>query len=143
MSGKALDGSKGRDCAMNVFVYGTLMKGYGNHRLVENETWLGDALLKDFGLYNVTQYYPGIIKQRGSSVRGEVYDVSEKTLEKLDILEGEGSLYLRIAVKVTLNTGKEVESYVYVWNIRVREHTYMPVEQLPWRPGVVNRAINE
>lgn len=119
---------------MKVFVYGTLMKGHGNHILLENDKFLGNAVLKDYGLYNVSSF-PGIIKQDGAAVKGEVYSISESTLKRLDTLESEGSLYIRNLVPVTLESANQIiNAYVYVWNRDLNLNSYVPFEKLPWKP---------
>ena len=118
---------------MNVFVYGTLMKGCRNHRLLINEKYIGEGKIQNYGLYNVTSSYPGVIQKGGTSVLGEIYNVSEKTLEKLDELEGEGSLYIRRAVSVE-TANAVMEAYTYIWNRSVNEKDYVDVRELPWRP---------
>ena len=118
---------------MNVFVYGTLMKGCRNHRLLINEKFIGEGKIQNYGLYNVTSSYPGVILKDGASVLGGIYDVSKKTLEKLDQLEGEGSLYIRRAVSVETANGA-MEAYTYLWNRTVNEQDYVDIRELPWRP---------
>lgn len=119
---------------MNVFVYGTLMKGHGNHVLLEEEKFLGKAVLEDYGLYNVSSF-PGIIKQESSAVKGEVYSICERTLKRLDTLESEGSLYIRRLVQVALESNDErVNAYVYIWNRTVDQQSYVPFDKLPWKP---------
>jgi gamma-glutamylcyclotransferase (GGCT)/AIG2-like uncharacterized protein YtfP len=117
---------------MKVFVYGTLMKGCRNHRLLINEKFVGEGKLQNYGLYNVTSSYPGVVPRNGAAVLGEIYDVSEKTLERLDQLEGEGRLYIRKAVSVETVNG-EMEAYIYLWNRTVNEKDYVDVRKLPWR----------
>ncbi len=57
-----------------VFVYGTLMKGFNNHGLLKDAKFIGKAIISDYALYCVTPYYPGIVRQYGSAVNGEVYE---------------------------------------------------------------------
>lgn len=119
---------------MNVFVYGTLMKPYGNHALIEDEKFLGNAVLEGYGLYNVSPFFPGIIEQEGAAVKGEVYDINEATLKKLDRLEGEGSLYIRKNVQVILESKEVISAYVYIWNKAIDPQSYIPFEKSPWKP---------
>ena len=119
---------------MKVFVYGTLMKGHGNNILLENDTFLSNALLDGYGLYKVSSF-PGIIKHCGAAVKGEVYNISEFTLKRLDALESEGSLYIRELVSVTLENNQNIHAYVYVWNKAVNPQSYVPFEKLPWKPS--------
>ena len=81
---------------MKVFVYGTLMKGLSNHFFCsEFDQTVAPASLRGYGLYQVASYFPGIIEESESMVLGEVYDIDEVTLKKMDSLEGEGDLYIR------------------------------------------------
>lgn len=118
---------------MKVFVYGTLMKGCQNHRLLKNETFVGVGKIQNYGMYNVTPLYPGVVPENGASVLGEVYDVSEKALEILDKFEGEGSLYIRKTVSVETANGT-MEAYTYLWNRAVNDKDYVDARKFPWRP---------
>lgn len=101
-----------------VFVYGTLLSGEYNHRVLAGAKYLGTATLssKNFLLFNLGPY-PGLhskdgLKAESADIQGEVYKVDDNGLAHLDQLEGyrasnpERSLYLRITVEVTL-TNKE------------------------------------
>ena len=98
-----------------VFVYGTLMKGHGNHRyyLMQSE-FLGPGEIAGYALYAVSSY-PGIVPEVGEKVKGEVYQVDHETLERLDRLKEEDSLYLRKSVEV-LMSGQLVRAWTYLWN---------------------------
>jgi len=118
---------------MEVFVYGTLMKGHRNHILLENDKFIENAVLEGYGLYNVSSF-PGIIKQDGAAIKGEVYSISESTLKRLDNLESEGSLYIRNLVPVTLENNNQINAFVYIWNMAVDPKSFVPLENLPWKP---------
>lgn len=98
-----------------VFVYGTLMKGQSNHDAYLNEKqFVGEGVIDGYEMYDLG-YYPGIIHGKGQ-VYGEVYCVNHDTVKELDQLEGEGDLYLKKAVIVTLGNGEKLHSIVYVYN---------------------------
>ena len=63
----------------------------------------------------------------------EVYEINEETLNKLNILEGEGDLY--ILNKETVQIGKALvdDVLVYVYNHDVKEENIIAVENQPWR----------
>lgn len=105
-----------------VFVYGTLQRDERNHHYLVSSTYLGEATLKDYALYDLPQGYPGILPFIGYQVQGEVYEVNEPTLTNLDYLEGEGSLYKRTLVQVTLNDNKTVNVFTYVYLRHVQSH---------------------
>lgn len=95
---------------MKVFVYGTLKKGFGNHRLLSEFPLEKEGILEDHIIYDAG--FPVAVPNEGTKVVGEVYDIGDcvQTLQNLDYLEGEGRMYIR--TKVTLNDGEEVETYI-------------------------------
>lgn len=118
-----------------VFVYGTLMKSHYNHYYMKREgvKFLGKGRAGGFALYDVTPYYPGAIKENGESVLGEVYEVPEECMEKIDLLEGNGRLYRREKISVVLENGKVEDCWIYLWLHNVHPETKVPLEQQPWR----------
>lgn len=105
---------------IKVFVYGTLMKnGYNHQYYLKGQKYMGQAILSGYALYNLGSY-PGIIADETEQVLGELYEIDLKMLRRLDILEGNGSLYIRQPVKVRIQDEK-VDAEVYVWNGEVRQ----------------------
>lgn len=114
-----------------VLVYGSLMKGYWNHPLIADQKCIGTGILKGYEMYHVHSF-PGIIKGNISDfIVGEVYEVPEDVLKRLDRLESEGELYIRKLEKVSINN-EEIEAYVYVWNFNVLGCE--KVKTKPWKP---------
>jgi gamma-glutamylaminecyclotransferase len=115
-----------------VFVYGSLLKGCGNHSLLGDSRLLGVTRTpKGFDMFDLG-VFPGTIPGLGT-VTGEVYEVSDETLRRLDRLEGYNStapdsgLYNRIEIDTEFG-----KSYIYIYN-----NTYgrkmNPVENGDWR----------
>ena len=98
----------------NVFVYGTLMKGETNHHYLENSTFLGMATIEGYEMYNVGRY-PAIIDGDGIII-GELYQVPNIDMPSIDMLEGEGSLYIKRCETVTDSKGKSSFAFIYVYN---------------------------
>ena len=96
-----------------IFVYGTLRKGFHNHRLLKNSTFIGKGRTKK--KYKMTvNGIPFVSEKEGiSHIVGEVYEVDEKTLKRLDILESHPDWYERKKVKIILENGKEIEAWLY------------------------------
>ncbi len=122
-----------------VFVYGTLMQGHGNHGWLllgnPDARFVGRGVAENLGLYNVTQGFPGVIREQGASTKGEVYEVGNATLRRMDNLESEGHMYLRERVVVHMENGEAVESWTYIWNLDTpRPETKVPESAQPWRP---------
>lgn len=97
-----------------VFVYGTLMKGETNHHYLENSTFLGMATIEGYEMYNVG-WYPAIIDGDGIII-GELYQVPNIDIPSIDMLEGEGSLYIKRCETVTDSKGKSSFAFIYVYN---------------------------
>lgn len=114
-----------------VFVYGTLMKGQYNHdRYLRGQKYLGRAVLHGYAMYSLGSY-PGIVSEEGEKVLGEVYEVNEKTLRRLDRLEDNGRLYTRRTAEVWIDGGL-VSAEVYVFNGRVHEKDRIDFSRQPW-----------
>ena len=96
-----------------VFVYGTLRKGYWNHRLLENSKFLGEARTKEkYSLY--ADGIPYVVKIPRTHIKGEVYEVDEETLRRLDQLEEHPDVYYREEIEVLLN-GKPIKAWIYFY----------------------------
>lgn len=106
---------------VKVFVYGTLKSGYGNNRLLKTSTFLGEAVLPD----HIAYYYgsigsfPFVVKNKGTSVTGEVYEVDQETLQSLDYLEGyrehsKSNFYDRTMAIVDMQDGSKEQVFYYL-----------------------------
>ncbi|MCA1031176.1 gamma-glutamylcyclotransferase [Bacillus timonensis] len=103
---------------INVFVYGTLRKGEGNHRLLEGATCMAEQAWAIGTLYDTGYGYPAMKSAKNSRVYGELYSITESTLAALDQLEGftaggTHNLYERIQQTVHTDKGS-VLAYLYV-----------------------------
>lgn len=115
-----------------VFVYGTLMKGYGNHHsYLSHAEFVGTAEITGYALYAVSSF-PGIVPEGEERVKGEVYKVDGDTLKRLDYLEGEGSLYLRKQVDVFVK-GQLARAWTYLWNHEIEGTEKINYEEQPWK----------
>src|SRR3990167_787998 len=83
---------------INVFVYGTLKRGFSNHRLLANSIYLGEEILySGFIMYSLGGY-PCVTPadpEKSLAILGEVYKINEQTLVTLDYLEGYPGFYDR------------------------------------------------
>ena len=107
-----------------LFVYGTLLKGLRLHHHLGQATFIENAKLRG-ELYDVGTY-PGLILNPACGwVLGELYEVNDLTLQKLDEVEDyypdlvHDSEYLRSQVKVLTNTHVEVSAQTYIYNKNV------------------------
>lgn len=118
-----------------VFVYGTLMSGFGNHRLLKDSLLIERAATEDEYVL-VANVIPYLLEEEGKSyVRGEVYEVDERTLENLDGLEGHPNWYNRKIINVVTEVGDKLKAWAYFMPKRpngvaviesgdYKEHTY-------------------
>jgi len=113
------NGRNGEQDTLPLFVYGTLLPGFGNHHLLVRNRCvsLGSATVKGFELRG----YPIPCAQFSSlpeaEVVGELYAFPEEKyqdiLKVIDRLEAEGSWYCRLRVTVQ-HAGETVEAWMYV-----------------------------
>ncbi len=98
-----------------VFVYGTLKKGFGNHRLLSGAVFLGQAVTEEFYALYVSGI-PFVIRDKQvSSIHGEIYLVGQAMLKDLDNLEGHPGWYKREQISVCLQDGKCTNKYIHAW----------------------------
>jgi gamma-glutamylcyclotransferase (GGCT)/AIG2-like uncharacterized protein YtfP len=116
--------------SVNILVYGTLMQGYRNHFLIENQKYLGNCKIKGFEMYHVHSF-PGVVEGKGQ-IQGEVYQVDDSLLPALDKLESIGSMYDRKEVEIEIQ-GKSIKAWIYTWLLPIEKHMEK-VDTMPWRP---------
>lgn len=104
-----------------VFVYGTLKRCEGNDRYLSKPgaIFVGPAVTEDnFRMIHVG--FPVIFKdEAGKPVAGEVYRVSDDTLKRLDGLEGEGRMYHRHRIDITMKP-RDLENSDLVKDAEIR-----------------------
>ena len=90
-----------------IFVYGSLRVGFGNHRLLDNSAYVGQARTEPRFTMLHLGGFPGVVADGETSIIGEVYDVDDPTLRNLDRLEGHPDFYARQTIQV--ERGGDVE----------------------------------
>lgn len=102
-------------------VYGTLRKGFGNHRYLEGAKFLGTGrtvdkfVLQQHGIPYVSRKKVGIAPWKGSNVVIEVYEVeSAWRLDNIDSLEGHPRWYVREPIPIKMENGEIVQAEVYL-----------------------------
>ena len=110
---------------MKLFIYGSLMSGMNNHHYLETSFCMGNTEIDGYDMY-LSDYYPLIVPGKGK-IKGEVYEIDNKTLENIDYLENEGTLYLR--KEIDTKFGK---TYIYVFNQKIDKETPIPYEMQPY-----------
>lgn len=118
-----------------VFVYGTLKRGEGNHGLLEDERFLGEAVT-GCGFTMTTLGCPYVIMVGNDVIKGEVYEVDDEKLVWLDRLESyvpgrAGNHYDRVEIDVEMlgeymshSHGAQVKAFIYVLKNPRRAYPY-------------------
>lgn len=93
-----------------VFVYGTLLSGEPNHRLLDRASLIGEARTQPIFDLVTLGPFPAMIPGGATAVCDEVYEVDRPTLDALDRLEGHPRFYRRRPIR--LADGGEVLAYL-------------------------------
>ena len=107
-----------------VFVYGTLKRGEGNHGLLFGQRFVGVAhTLPRYRLFALDGY-PAMIEvaQGGRSIEGEIWEVDPSQMPVLDRLEGLAQgLYKRAVIPLLPpHDHRTVEGYLYLRSVAGR-----------------------
>ncbi len=112
-----------------LFVYGSLKKGFDNHKLLQKYAKrVGKAsTVGKFAMYEDSfGNYPYLVKEPVTKVIGELYEIKRKELlDKIDEFEGAPEYYQRKKIKVKTHKGVNL-AFVYL-----REDEGIPKEQEP------------
>jgi len=118
-----------------VFVYGSLLSGLGNHGLLVESTKLGET--KSPKLFSMVDlgWFPGVILNNDNpiEIKGEVYEVDENTLKRLDRLEGFVATNPKFGMYDRLEIDTEFgKAYIYVYN-NIHKNSRNFVESGDWK----------
>lgn len=111
-----------------VLVYGSLMSGQMNHRVLCGARFVRVARTDAVFTLVSLGAYPALIAGGATSVRGEIYELDDATLARVDRFEGHPTFYRR--EPVPLRGGTSVFAYVLASSI-TRRHDI--VESGDWR----------
>ena len=110
-----------------LFVYGSLKKGFDNHKLLDKYAKrVGKAsTVGKFAMYEDSfGNYPYLVKKPITKVMGELYEIKRKELlDRIDEFEGAPEYYQRKKIKVKTHKGVNL-AFVYI-----REDEDIPKEQ--------------
>lgn len=94
---------------INVFVYGTLKKGFSNHSFIEKSKFIDNVFTVDIYAMFIDNFgpYPYLLDiNYGHNINGELYSVLPEDLIQLDWLEGCPDFYFRKEIIVSNGTEK-------------------------------------
>lgn len=103
-----------------LFLYGTLKRGCGNHHYMAGQRFIDVA--RTAPLYRLVSMgtYPGMVLAevagQGRGIEGEVWEVDEECLRRLDILEGieEGEYAYEVVPLLPPFDAETVHGYRYL-----------------------------
>lgn len=111
---------------LEIFVYGTLMRGESNHHHLAGCEFLGEDILEQAELWSAGPY-PALREGEGAVI-GERFRVTPEVLFQLDWLEDHPRLYLRR--EVTLKSG--ATAWVYFGN-QIFRHKLVRLSENRWK----------
>ena len=99
-------------------VYGTLRKGYGNHVVMGNSTFINKGKTKNkYSMYARGIPYVSHNPQLDNIVV-EVYQVNDQNrLNSIDRLEGHPNFYTREKTTIILDNNEEIDAWLYFHDI--------------------------
>lgn len=98
----------------NIFVYGTLRSGFHNNYLLDGAKLIGKGKTKT----KMAMFLSGIPyvnrSQEKYQIVGEVYEVDDSTLKRLDRLEEHPDWYKREPEPILMENGEEITAELYL-----------------------------
>tara|TARA_R100000353_G_scaffold174044_1_gene141255 strand:+ start:190 stop:621 length:432 start_codon:yes stop_codon:yes gene_type:complete len=126
-----------------VFVYGTLREGFNNHYLLTTSKWI-DYGITDKKYYMSELGIPFVVEKPDlTKIKGELYEVSDDTLEILDLLEGHPNFYKRKKVNIKSNfSGKIVKAWLYFYPV-IKGRPIFSGDFKEYKEALQNEEINK
>lgn len=132
-----------------IFVYGTLMSGFGNHkRYLEGRILNTERATVQGELFHLRYGFPALAQGPGR-VAGELIMVKdlESLLPELDELEdyfgpGKDNMYERVSLEVVTESGKKITAYTYRY-ARLKELVKIGIRVKggDWREYLKNQGL--
>ncbi len=90
---------------MLIFVYGTLKKGFINHRVIKEASFKETVTTSDKFVISVdgTYGFPYLLEynNKGKYIQGEIYEIDESLECELDYFEGVPDLYVKKDINIS------------------------------------------
>jgi gamma-glutamylaminecyclotransferase len=110
-----------------VFVYGTLKRGFDNHRILANSKFISTAhTLHSYPMISIYKAFPYLIDVEGEGfcVNGEVYETNYRTMLRIDELKGRPDHYTMREIEVVLEDKTVVKAIVYFLAEKIQYDKY-------------------
>lgn len=106
-----------------VFVYGSLKRGFHNNTLLYESRFIGERITQDeTWIMRSLGGFPGVVRKYhgalSASIHGDLYEVDDFTLSRLDRLESNGQFYSRELVRLR---DEDELAWMYILN---NDHSY-------------------
>ena len=111
-----------------VFVYGTLKKGFGNHRLLTKAKFIANACIFDGKMLDLGAF-PALV-EGDMDIEGELYEVDKATFAALDRLEGHPTFYKRKRVEAYFSTDEYDMATAEAWCYFLSKNSQVHYEKL-------------
>jgi gamma-glutamylcyclotransferase (GGCT)/AIG2-like uncharacterized protein YtfP len=115
-----------------VFVYGTLRRNEVNHYLLAEARYCGTFVTPPYYRMVDLGAYPGVVKNGGTAIEGEVYEVSIQQMLGLDRLEGYPHAYGRELIATPWG-----KAWIYLYRGNLKDRAVIPTGV--WRETIVRR----
>lgn len=125
-----------------VFVYGTLKRGFPLNHHLQDATFLRECYIK--GRMIDLGPFPGVLlDNNGDRIKGELYEVDRGTLNLLDQIEGNGTLYGRtITVCFHEEDQKLIGTPAWVYEyLNVNNRKYNFIQSGEWTKNPLMKEI--
>tara|TARA_B100000029_G_scaffold492004_1_gene552791 strand:+ start:2433 stop:2897 length:465 start_codon:yes stop_codon:yes gene_type:complete len=111
-----------------IFVYGALRQGMGLNSILATSKRHGThKTLPKYTMYDLGAF-PCIINKGNTSIIGDLYEVTEDIVAKLDIIEGVPNLYKRGLIELDYDNVFEVQAYFWSYqeddDVRLLDSSY-------------------
>ena len=119
ITGTSLFIKEDKNFEVDLFVYGSLKKGFDNNGILGKATYISKAVtVRKFALYKSDDgAYPYLVKNKSlNNISGELFKIKRKDLMlNIDIFEGSPDFYIKEAITVKTRSGnRRAFTYFYV-----------------------------
>ncbi|MEQ8175966.1 MAG: gamma-glutamylcyclotransferase family protein [Syntrophomonadaceae bacterium] len=99
------------------FIYGAGFSEKGRYysHYLKGNAFLGKGYIEGYHKY-ILGGIDGIIPEEGEPVQGDVYELDQKAISKLDFLFNYDTKFRKEVVDVKLENGETLQAEAYVWN---------------------------
>lgn len=99
------------------FIYGASFSEKGRYYqyYLQGNTFLGRGVIEGYHKY-ILGGIDGILPEEGEQVQGEVYELDQTAVSRLDFLFNYDTKFRKEFVDVKMENGETLQAQAYVWN---------------------------